>query len=98
MIQQQNYRDQSIWFAKITEQEGVAIYLRNVHVTMPYALTQIANWSQGFFSVSSVHTKKGDYTSSTKPHLHLMDQKDYDITEVLERRPQTHWQDLQSIT
>ena len=32
MIQQQNYRDQSIWFAKITDQEGVAIYLRNVHV------------------------------------------------------------------
>jgi len=45
MIQQQNYRDQSILFAKITDQEGVAIYLRNVHVTMPYALTQIANWS-----------------------------------------------------
>ena len=42
MIQQQNYKDQSIWFA-------------NVHVTMPYALTQIANWSQCFFCKFDAH-------------------------------------------
>ena len=47
MIQQQNYRDQSLWFAKISDQ--VVIYLRHVHVTMPYALTHIANCSQCFF-------------------------------------------------
>ena len=32
MIQQQNYRDQSIWIAKIYDEEGVVMYLRNVYV------------------------------------------------------------------
>jgi hypothetical protein len=32
MIQQQIYRGQSIWFDKISDEEGVIIYLRNVYV------------------------------------------------------------------
>jgi len=56
-IQQQNYRDRSIWFAKISNQEGGHLLEK---CTCKLAIR-----------FNSDCTKQGDYTSSTKPHLHF---------------------------